>query len=120
MTAPATPLLESALGLAGQPRDEAVEQLVALAGHRRPGLEAARDALIARLHRRSDDFDAAHALQLVERALWRVGWAGNTSGERHRAERRSSPPLLARFRQRSGRHAASGPPARLGPDPRVA
>lgn len=121
MTTPATPLLESALGLVGQPRDEAVEQLVALADHRRPGLEAAREALTARLHRRPDDFDAAHALQLVERALRQVGWPANALPELHGADRRSSPSLLARFRQRSRRKAPTSDPApRPGPNPRIA
>ena len=74
MTTPATPLVESALSFLGQPRDEAVEDLVALADPRRASLEAARAALIARLHRCPDDFDAAHPLPLVERALRQVGW----------------------------------------------
>lgn len=121
LATPATRLLESALGLLGQPRDEAVEQFVALADHRRPGLEAARDALVARLHRRPDDFDAAHALQLVERALRQVGWPGNALPELHQAEGSSSPSLVSRLRQRFRREApASDPAPRHGPSARIA
>ncbi len=121
MITPATPLLESALSLVGQPRDEAVEQLVALAGHRRAGLEGARDALVARLHRRQDDFDAAHALQLVERALRRVGWEANVGPALYRPERRSSPSLWQRLRQRSGRKDPAPDPApRPRPNPGIA
>lgn len=121
MTTTATPLLESALGLVGQPRDEAVEQLVALADHRRPALETAREALTARLHRRPDDFDAAHALQLVERALRQVGWGGPVAPTPHQVARASSPSLLSRIRQRfRGRGPASDPALRLQPNRRIA
>ncbi len=68
------PIAEQALALVGGPADSAVEELVAMAGGRREPLVGARDALVGRLHRRSDDFDATKALRLVSRALARVGW----------------------------------------------
>lgn len=119
MTTPATPLVGSALSLVDRPRHEAVEELVALAGHRRPRLEAARSLLIARLHGRSDDFDAAQALQLVERALTRVGWEGEVVPELH-PPRRHSATLMARIRQHLPRRHASSPSLRHDAPPRIA
>lgn len=55
-------------------RDAAVAELVALAGHQRQPLEQATSTFIARLHRRSDDYEATHALRLLHRALDTVGW----------------------------------------------
>jgi hypothetical protein len=68
------PIAEQALALVSGPADEAVDELVALVGGQREPLVGARDALVGRLHRRSDDFDATKALRLVSRALARVGW----------------------------------------------
>ena len=51
-----------------------VGDLIGLAGGRRPPLEAAVSLLIARLHRRSDDFAATRALSAVSAALSRIGW----------------------------------------------
>lgn len=119
MATPATPIVASALCLVNRHRDEAVEELVALAGHRRPQLEAARSSLLARLHRRSDDFQAAQALQLVERALTRVGWQRDVVPELHRA-RRHSAPLMARVRQHLPRRRDSGPSVRHEAQPRIA
>lgn len=59
----------------GADRDVAAAELAALAGHQRQPLEQAAAVFIARLHRRSDDFDATGALRLVHRALDLVGWA---------------------------------------------
>lgn len=55
-------------------RDAAAAELADLAGHRRQPLEQATAIFIARLHRRSDDFEATHALRLLHRALDAVGW----------------------------------------------
>jgi hypothetical protein len=52
--------------------EEAVAELVSLAGGQRRPLEAARDALVARLHRDPGDFGATAALRLVLRALDRA------------------------------------------------
>ena len=64
-------------------RDRAIAALLDLAGARREPLEAVRAELQRRLSRRSDDFDASHALRLVEGALVQAtrpdgpwGWAG--------------------------------------------
>lgn len=65
-------------------RDSAVAELVAFAGHQRQPHEQATAAFIARLHRRSDDFEATHALRLLHRALDTVGWqASATSASQH-------------------------------------
>jgi hypothetical protein len=52
--------------------DGAVEEIVSLAGGRRGPLEAARDTLVARLHREPGDVAATQALCLVLRALDRA------------------------------------------------
>jgi hypothetical protein len=67
-------VLEQALHPAAGGSPDAVGKLVTLAGGRRPPLEAAASLLIARLHRRSDDFDATRALCSVSAALSRIGW----------------------------------------------
>lgn len=54
--------------------DGAVSELVELAGGRRDPLESAARTFVARLHRRSDDYEATNALRLVNRALVRIGW----------------------------------------------
>jgi hypothetical protein len=53
---------------------DAVAELITMAGGRRPPLEAAASVLIARLHRKSDDFGATRALRSVTAALSRIGW----------------------------------------------
>ena len=53
---------------------DVVSELITIAGGRRPPLEAAASLLIARLHRRSDDFGATRALRSVTAALSRIGW----------------------------------------------
>lgn len=55
--------------------DDAVEELVRLAGGWREPLEKARDQLIARLHRDPGDLRATNALRLVHRALDRARFA---------------------------------------------
>jgi len=67
-------VLEHALHRAAEGSPDGVEELVAMAGGRRPPLEAAASLLIARLHRRSDDFNATRALSSVTAALSRIGW----------------------------------------------
>lgn len=67
-------ILEEALHPATRGSADAVGELVTMAGGRRPPLEAAASLLIARLHRRSDDFDATTALCSVSAALSRIGW----------------------------------------------
>lgn len=53
---------------------EAEAELVTMAGVDREALEAARDRMVTRLHRRPDDWDATGALTLLNRALARYGW----------------------------------------------
>jgi uncharacterized protein len=60
------------LNRGAQTRSEAVQQLVA-AGNR-AALEEARDELVLRLRRSSDDYSATSALNLANRALAEVGW----------------------------------------------
>ena len=67
-------IMERALHPAGGGSPDAVAELVTLAEGRRPPLEAAQSLLIARLHRRSDDFGATTALSSVSAALSRIGW----------------------------------------------
>jgi hypothetical protein len=75
--------MERALRLdAGSP--DAVDDLVGLAERRRSPLEAAASLLIARLHRRSDDFAATRALCSVNAALSRIGWEMPSIPERRR------------------------------------
>lgn len=67
-------MLERALQPAVAGSRDAVTDLVSMAGGRRPALEAAASLLVARLHRRSDDFAATRALRSVSDALSRIGW----------------------------------------------
>lgn len=67
-------ILERALHPAAGGPPDAVAELVTMAGGQRPPLEAAASLLMARLHRRSDDFAATKALCSVSAALGRIGW----------------------------------------------
>ena len=67
-------IMERALHPAGGGSPDAVAELVTLAEGRRSPLEAAGSLLVARLHRRSDDFGATRALCSVSAALSRIGW----------------------------------------------
>jgi len=67
-------ILERALDPVAAESPDAVTELITMAGGRRPALEAAASLLIARLHRRSDDFGATRALGSVTAALSRIGW----------------------------------------------
>lgn len=71
---PGPEIAERALSLTAGTSPDAVGQLVTMAEGRRPPLEAAGTLLVARLHRRSDDFAATRALSAVNAALSRVGW----------------------------------------------
>jgi hypothetical protein len=84
-------MVERALHLDGGSSPDAVAELVGLAEGRRPPLEAAQSLLIARLHRRSDDFAATGALRSVSAALDRIGWEMPSAGRRRRNGRRASP-----------------------------
>jgi hypothetical protein len=66
-------ILERALDPVAAESPDAVRELVTLAGGLRPPLEAAASVLIARLHRRSDDFGATGALRSVAAALSLIG-----------------------------------------------
>ena len=81
-------VLELALHPAAGGSPDAVGEIVTMAGGRRPPLEAAASLLIARLHRRSDDFDATRALCSVNAALSRIGWEMPTLPIRQRPWRR--------------------------------
>ena len=67
-------ILEQALDPVAAASPDAVTDLITLAEGRRPPLEAAASLLVARLHRRSDDFAATKALGSVAAALSRIGW----------------------------------------------
>ena len=67
-------VMELALHPAAGGSPDGVAELVTMAEGRRPPLEAAASLLMARLHRRSDDFDATRALCSVSAALSRIGW----------------------------------------------
>jgi hypothetical protein len=60
---------DTAVRLGGEGGDDLVRRLIEQAGGSRSRLEAARDALVERLRRRSDDFEASVALELVDAAL---------------------------------------------------
>jgi len=76
-------ILERALDAVAEQSPDAVTELITLAGGRRPPLEAAASLLIARLHRRSDDFAATRALRSVTEALSRIGWEMPPRPTRH-------------------------------------
>lgn len=67
-------ILERALDPVAGASPDAVTELAMMAGGRRPPLEAAASLLVARLHRKSDDFGATRALCSVTAALSRIGW----------------------------------------------
>lgn len=54
--------------------ERAAEELADLAGRRRGPLEAARDVLVARLHRDPGDVTTTNALRLIYRALDRAAF----------------------------------------------
>jgi hypothetical protein len=66
-------ILERALDPVAAESPDAVTDLITLAEGRRPPLDAAASLLIARLHRKSDDFDATRALRSVTAALSLIG-----------------------------------------------
>ena len=67
-------IMERALDPVAAASPDAVTELITLAEGRRPPLEAAASLLIARLHRRPEDFGATKALGSVTAALSRIGW----------------------------------------------
>ena len=77
-------IMERALRLDAERSPDAVDELVGLAEGRRSPLEAAASLLIARLHRRSDDFAATRALGSVSAALSRIGWEMPSVPDRRR------------------------------------
>lgn len=90
---------------------DARAELRRLAGGSRLPLLSARDALVRRLHERSDDFEASRALSIVASALRDVGFqqepfrAGPTGARLVKALRRLRPARKARTaprRRRSG------------------
>ena len=88
-------MMERALRLDAGGAPDAVDELVELAERHRPPLEAAASLLIARLHRRSDDFAATRALSSVSAALSRIGWEMPSVPDRRRwtGRRRPNPPV---------------------------
>jgi hypothetical protein len=74
-TPPVDLIVERAVRAGTSSGGGAVQELIEIAQRRRAPLEAAHAVLVARLHRRPDDFDATRALQLVIRALQQVGHA---------------------------------------------
>jgi hypothetical protein len=77
-------MMERALHLDAASSPDAVGELVGLAEGRRSPLEAAQSLLIARLHRRSNDFAATRALCSVSAALNRIGWEMPSAPARRR------------------------------------
>lgn len=81
-------LTEQALSLAGslggaQADQDQLAQQLATAGDRND-LETARQQLLARIYAHSDDFQATAALQLVNKALAKVGWHDQYSWKHRR------------------------------------
>ena len=96
-----------------QRRRAAVAELVAHAGGRREPVSAAYEALVDRIARRSDDFDAAEALRLVTEALAAIGWDGDLrsdAGDPGARADRGAPGCrrASTWRRRRGRAAAAG------------
>ena len=92
-TSPVDLIMERAVRAATSPGAGVVGELVRIAQGRRAPLEAAHIVLLGRLDRRSDDFDATRALQLVIRALQQVGHtvpAGAEAPGHHRKKRKAT------------------------------
>lgn len=78
-------LLASVRAVAGLPRDEAVAEVLRLAGGDRDRIVTARDRCAAALHGRTDDFETTKVLTLLNRVLaehgphdpldWKLRWA---------------------------------------------
>ena len=91
--------MERALDLDAGKSPDAAGELVAMAEGRRSPLEVAQSLLIARLHRRSDDFAATRALCSVSAALSQIGWEMRSVPDRRRWTGRwrlTSPPAVVR------------------------
>lgn len=95
--------------------DAAVSELVALAGHQRRPLQDAQCTFVARLHRRSDDFEATHALRLLQRALDAVGWDSTPAAPP--TPQRAALAERVRARLRLGRRVPAEPAAAPQPAP---
>jgi hypothetical protein len=76
-------ILERSLDPVAAASSDAVAELIKIAEGRRPPLEEAASLLTARLHRRSDDFDATKALEAVTAALSQIGWEMLSPPTRH-------------------------------------
>ena len=75
-------------------RARAIAELLQVAGSRREPLEAVRGEFQRRLMARSDDFEATHALRLVEGALVQAAWPAGpwpSTPRRRRRNRRRDP-----------------------------
>lgn len=111
-------IVSRTIELAGSdaPGQAGVDELVALAGGRRQPLEAASGVFVRRLHRRSDDFEATRALQLLHRALAAVGWPVDVR-ETPRPRARSAGRIARwlRARRRAGGVAREDPLTPAGP-----
>lgn len=77
-------VMQRALDPVAAASPDAVAELITVGGGRRAPLEAAASLLIARLHRKSDDFDATRALSSVTAALSRIGWDMPSTPSRRR------------------------------------
>lgn len=97
------------LSAASDQDSAAVEELVDLAGRERRPLEAAAGVFVARLHRRSDDYEATRALHLIHRALAAVGWT--TTQIASVTSRRGVARLRARRRRTPADHEVRPQPA---------
>jgi hypothetical protein len=64
--------LSAAINAGSKTTDEAVRELAADGD--RDALHTARGELVARIYKRSDDYEATAALTLVNKALAAVGW----------------------------------------------
>lgn len=67
---------ERAIELAGDgDREGALNELVRIVGGDVAALEQARNTLVGRLRRRSNDYAATQGLTLINAAFSRIGWA---------------------------------------------
>jgi hypothetical protein len=72
---PSNQIAEEAVRLAeGGDRETAVNELVRLADGDIQQLESARDVLVHRLRRRTDDYAATKGLTAINGAIARIGW----------------------------------------------